>query len=147
MASQDAVVENLYLSFARQMTRLHVQPSTLKFKDLADVPYQPHGDHSLPRNDRYALDNSWAGNLPLLSLQSTGCQLWLGLGDHSLQEWRDCRTEVLTSLQTIDSICQRAWNEQRSCTFGKDDRRHIDCGELSFLRCYPWPIFLVSFLS
>jgi len=143
MASQDAAVEDLYLSFAEQMTRLHIQPLTLKFKDLADIPYHPCGHHSLPRKDRYALDDSSAGNEPLLLLQSTGWKLCSRLGDHSLQEWRDCRTEVLASLQTMDSICQRAWNEQRSRTFGKDNRQSIDCGGLSFLCCD----LLVSFFS
>lgn len=135
MASQDAVVEGLYLSFAEQMSRLHIQPLTLKFEDLANVPYQPHGHHSLPRKDRYALDDSWAGNESLLLLQSTGWKLWSRLGDHSLPEWRDCQTEVLASLQAIDSVCQRAWDEQRSRTFGEDNRRSIDCGE-PFLHCY-----------
>ena len=141
MTSQDAVVEDLYLSFAGQMTRLRVQPLDLKFKDLADIPYRPYTRHGLPRKDRYALDDSCAGNKQMLLLQSTGWELWSKIGGHSLQEWRDSQTEIFASIQTIDSICQSAWNEQRYRTFGKDNRRNINCGELY------WSSTVTYFLS
>ena len=147
MTSDDSEIEASYLSFSEQMVDFRVQPSTLKFKDLADVPYQLLDDPLIKRKDQYALDESWAENKSLLLLQSSGRQLWSNLGNHSHQEWRDAQGEVLCALETMDCICRNSWDHQRSRIFGKDGRRNVNCGESWTLCCYLWLMLLASFLS